>query len=99
MTAPRTAIRSAGTRPHLARRALPRAVTRAAVNGIENDDHPLEVSMTPDEIDRDCESEVKRIEETVMDEVQKDEEEVNRLIDHVAEEQKKYKDVTGWPPV
>jgi vacuolar-type H+-ATPase subunit E/Vma4 len=55
--------------------------------------------MTPDDIDRDLEAEVKRIEETVIDEVQKDEEEVNRLIDHEAEEQKKYKDVTGWPPV
>ena len=55
--------------------------------------------MTPDEIDRNIEAEVKRIEETVMDEMQQDEEEVNRLIDHVAEEQKKHKDVTGWPPV
>ena len=68
-------------------------------NGIENDDRSKEVSMTPDDIDRDFEDEVKRIEETVIDEVQKGEEEVNRLIDQVAEEQKKYKDVTGWPPV
>src|SRR5262249_52913364 len=84
---------------HLARRALPRAVTHPDRNGIENDDRPQEASMTPDDIDRDFEDEVKRIEETVIDEVQKGEEEVNRLIDDVAEEQKKYKDVTGWPPV
>ena len=55
--------------------------------------------MTPEEIDRDVEAKIKRLEEAVMDEVQKDEEEMSRLIDHVAEEQKKHKDVTGWPPV
>jgi hypothetical protein len=55
--------------------------------------------MTPDDIDRDAEAEAKRIEETMMDGVQKDEAEANRLIDHGAEEQKKYKDVTGWPPI
>jgi hypothetical protein len=55
--------------------------------------------MTPDEIERDAEAEVKRTEKTVMDEVQKDEDELNRLLDHVVEEQKTYKDTTGWPPV
>ena len=55
--------------------------------------------MTPDDIDRELKADVKRMEEAVMDEAQKAEEEAQRLVDHVAEEQKKYKDVTGWPPV
>jgi hypothetical protein len=74
-------------------------VTRVARNGIEYDDRPEEVSMTPDDFNPDHDPEIKRIEESMIDEVQKNEEEMNRLIDHVAEEQKKYKDVTGWPPV
>jgi hypothetical protein len=55
--------------------------------------------MTPDDIARDFEADAERIEETVMDEAQQVEDETKQLVDHVAEEQKKYKDATGWPPV
>jgi hypothetical protein len=55
--------------------------------------------MIPDDIDADHGPEIRKIEETVMDENKKVEDEAGELIERMTEEQKKYKATTGWPPV
>jgi hypothetical protein len=55
--------------------------------------------MTPDEIDREVEAEFQRMEESVMKAIQKEEDEAAERAERLVEDERKYKDVTGWPSV